>query len=124
MCEFPLSIFYTSNSQTQTPKDKQKVKTSLLSNPNQKCLSLEVNPIPKDPKKTKDLMALSYFMAVSLGLAGLGCSSIRVLNSCPDLAVVAHGLTICIELLRLSRLVFKASEYIYIYIYIYRPKIL
>jgi len=49
-------------------------------------------------------------MAVSPGLGSLSCGSVAVLNTCRNCPVAAHRLAICVEFLKLSRLVFKASE--------------
>jgi len=47
-------------------------------------------------------------MAVSTSLGSLGKSGVAVLNACHKLPVAAHRLSVCVELLKLSRLGFMA----------------
>ena len=59
VCIPPCSIVYMSNSQTQHLKTNKK-QNFICFKPKLQWLGLEINPIPKGLKKTKDLMALSY----------------------------------------------------------------
>jgi len=49
-------------------------------------------------------------MAVPPGLLKLCCGGVAVVNTCFNCPMAAHSLAICVEFLKLARLVFKASE--------------